>query len=68
VAGFQEVSEGAKVELLESHSVILMHEEPAVMDRRMYKGSLDDHGDDESVASEGYTLTIKSFKRNFQKN
>jgi hypothetical protein len=53
--GFQEVSEGAAVEFLESHSVILMHVEPAVLDRRTYKGAQDYIGDDESVTSEENT-------------
>jgi hypothetical protein len=37
--GFQEVSEDAVVELLESRSVILMNEEPAWLDMRTCKGA-----------------------------
>jgi hypothetical protein len=53
--GFQEVSEDSIVELLDSHSVILMNEEPAGLDRRTCKGAQDCSGDDESVASERNT-------------
>jgi hypothetical protein len=54
--------------LLGSRSVILMNEEPAGLDRLTYKGVQDYHGDGERVTSEENTLTIKSFKRNFQQN
>jgi uncharacterized protein YjbK len=50
------------VELLESRYVMLMNEEPAVMDKRTYKGTQDYHGDYESVTSEENALTIKRFK------
>jgi hypothetical protein len=46
-AGFQKVSEDATVELLECHSVILMNEKLAGLDRRMYKEAQDYHGNDE---------------------
>jgi hypothetical protein len=66
--GFQEFSGDAILELLESRSVILMKKEPAGLDRPTYKGSQDYHGHDKSVTSEENTLTIKTFKRNFQQN
>jgi hypothetical protein len=50
--GFQEVSEDARVELLESRSAILKNEELAELDRRTYKEAQGYHGDDESATSE----------------
>jgi predicted nucleic acid-binding protein len=58
--GFQEVSEDAILEFLESRSVILMNEEPAELDRRTCKGVQDYHDDDESDLTDKYsTLAIK---------
>jgi hypothetical protein len=56
--GFQDVTEDAIVDLLESCCVMLVNEEPAGFVRRTYKGAQDSHGDDESVTSEENTLTI----------
>jgi hypothetical protein len=50
--GFQEVSEDGIVELLEVGSVLLMNEEPAMLDRRTYIGTKDYHGDGEVVTAE----------------
>jgi hypothetical protein len=66
--GFQEFSEDVIVELLESHSVILMNEELAGLDMRTCKEAQDYHDDDESVISEENTSTIKRFNRNLQQN
>jgi hypothetical protein len=49
-AGFQDISEYDLVELLESHSLILMHKELAEVGRQTYKEAQDDH--DESMISE----------------
>jgi hypothetical protein len=64
-AGFQDVGEDDTAELLESHSLPLMNEEPADMDKQTYKEAQND--DDNNVISEEKTLTIKGLREAFSK-
>jgi hypothetical protein len=63
-ASFQDFSEDDIVELLESHSVMLMHRKLTEVDRQTYKEAQDNH--DESVISEENSWKIKRFRRHLQ--